>query len=187
MPLKLILTTMILRKQKISFNTVCVCIVFLMAACGSKNNTANFMYQNSFDNYKDFGFDHATLRSGNAHSGEWYCELDSINQYSIGYSKKIKDLPVKNARKIKMSAWLYLPTFGSKANVVMTVGEQGKEATIWNGLNSEDIVDTEKQWTQVTGEFSLPENMNPEHTFMVYVWNYSNEPIWCDDLAFDFE
>jgi hypothetical protein len=159
----------------------------MFCACGKKKNTANYMYQNTFDNYKDFGFDHATLKSGNARSGEWYCELDTINQYSITYSKKVKDLPVKNAKKVKLSAWLYLPTFNARATVVATVGEQGKEAVMWNGLNTDDLVDTEKQWVQVTGEFALPANMNPEHTLQVYVWNHGKEVVWCDDVAFDFE
>lgn len=161
--------------------------VFTMPSCKKGVDTSNYMYQNNFDYYKDYGYDHATLRSGNAHSGEWYCELDTNNPYSITYSKKIADLPVKNIKKIKMSAWLYLPSFNSKASIVVTVGELGKDAATWNGVSTEKNVEEEKQWVQLTGEFEMPQNMNPNHTLQVYVWNHGKETVWCDDMAFDFE
>lgn len=162
-------------------------IAVFTLSCRKINDTTIYMHQNSFDNYKDYGFDNPTLRSGNAHSGEWYCELDTINQYSIAYEKKVSDLPVKNPKKIKLSAWLYLPAFNAKATVVASLGEPGKPDAIWNGLNSEDLVDEEKKWVQVLGSFELPDNLNPNHVLKVYVWNHGKEPVRCDDVAFDLE
>lgn len=172
---------MILNKPSI----ILLLFVFTIVACNKSEST--FEYSNSFENYTDWGFNHPTLKSGNAHSGTWYCELDSLNQFSIGFIKKIKDLKVKSPKKITLSGWIYLPNFDSKANFVVTVGESGKEPVIWNGLNTEDLLDKEKEWLNLTGEFNLPPQLNPEHTLMIYFWNHGKYPVWCDDLSFNIE
>jgi hypothetical protein len=160
--------------------------VLLFVGC-TKDSTLSYRYQNNFENYAEWGFQNATLRNGNAHSGSWFCELDSNYQYSIGFTKKLSELPVKNIKTVKLSAWIYLPAPASKANVVMSIGLDGQKPAVWNGLNTENEMTDEKSWTHISGEFSLPPNLNPEYKLSVYVWNHGKQPIWCDDLAFDVE
>lgn len=145
------------------------------------------MYKNSFDNYAEWGFNNNTLYWGNSHSGGWCVEMDGNRKYGPGFSYKIKNLGLKDPQKIKVSVWVFLPNSDSNGEVIVSVGEEGRDAVMWEPLRTKDLVKAENKWVQMAGEFEFPENTNPEYNLNIILMSTSNEKIYIDDVDFDLE
>jgi hypothetical protein len=171
-------------KKKVLFLTT---ISALFYGCG-KDESKDYMYQNNFENYVDWGCNNFnTIHRGDAHSGNWCVEIDSVRIYGPTFLCKMKDLAVKNPQSVKLSAWIYLPSGKSKTEVTVSIGESGKSAILWGTLKTDDLIDSEKKWVHVSGEYEIPDNVNPDANFAVTEKCTGTDRVLIDDIAFDLE
>ncbi len=162
------------------------CIVLVSLFSCSDENKNNFKI-NDFENI-DGWFKTPLIRKGNAHSGSFYCQIDSVSPYSFTYSKKINEITNQPVQKIKTTAWISFTSFQCKANLVVTV-DSGDDTPVlfWKGTPAENVVAEKNKWTKVTLVTELPKRINKNARLLIYVWNTGKEPVNVDDLSFQFE
>jgi hypothetical protein len=173
---------MYLLKMKNTFYLLLVAIIF--SSCGNENS--DNVFKNDFDQLANWGYQSPMLKSGGAHSGVYYCGLDSTNDYSLTFQRYIKDIPVKNLKTVNASAWVRTKTIDTKATLIVTIDSIGG-AVKYMGIPFINFVTAPEQWTEIKGTLEVPANVNPENFLKVYVNNVGKESADIDDVKIEVE
>jgi hypothetical protein len=157
--------------------------ILIISSCGNDKN----VYMNDFDQLADWGFSSSMLKSGGAHSGNYYCGLDSTTPYSLTFSRQLKNFDILNINSIKLSAWVRAKTIPSNAVLVVTIDSTGGPVK-YMGVGLKDEVFNSNEWTEIKATFiDIPSNLNPELTLKVYLNNPGHENLDLDDVRFELE
>jgi hypothetical protein len=155
----------------------------VISSCGNDKN----VYVNDFDQLADWGYNSSMLKSGGAHSGIYYCGLDSNDNYSLTFSKSIKNLGVPNLSSIKISAWVRVRSIPSKAVLVVTI-DSAKGPVKYMGIGLKDAVFNSNEWIEIKETFSdIPSGLNPDLKLKIYLNNACKENVDIDDVRFELE
>jgi len=156
----------------------------IITSCGNENN--DHVFKNDFDQLGDWQYQSPMLKKGNAHSGIYYCGLDSTNDYSITFQRDLRDFPVQNVKIINASAWVRTKSLPSKATLIVTIDSVGG-AVKYMGLPLKDFVTAPDQWTEIKGSLEAPESLHPDFFLKVYLYNVGKENVDIDDIRFEIE
>lgn len=133
----------------------------------------------------------ATLTQEQAHTGKTSLKVDQDREYSLPYSNllgRLRDTPL---RKIKVSAWVFLPTAQAAATLVMEVTDPAAPAAkplLWEGIKLSEAVKTYGKWTQVSSVLTLPASADASKKLSIYLWRTGgSQPVYLDDLAVSVE
>ena len=131
----------------------------------------------------------ATLTREKAHSGSYALKVDGTHEYSLGYHAQLGRLRDTRIRKIKVTAWAFVPT-GSSASLVITVGNPvapSGQPLLWQALELGKSKEFGK-WVEVSKVLTLPETATAASTLGLYLWRTgSNQPVYLDDLRVAIE
>ncbi|MEO6903166.1 MAG: hypothetical protein ABI315_08430 [Bacteroidia bacterium] len=156
------------------------CITFL-ASCSKKNPT---IYENDTEPHEWIGQTSIT-QVANSHSGKSASLIDSLNPYSLGLQKKIKDINGGKFKTIIFSYWVFIKSDSIKAYTVLSVDYEGKNLN-WEGHPLKDKIKERNKWVQVNETFTLPPTAEPDNNITLYVWNPLKEEVLIDDLRIVF-
>ena len=167
-----------------------------LAGCGGSNESvidSNVLVDANFDTLVGWIPEamSGTLARGKAHSGNYALKVDGTHEYSLGYTAPLGNLSGTRVKKIKVSAWTFLPAAGASATLVVTVGNPATPAekpVMWEGLSLGKLA-TPGKWVEVSKVITLPENILPTYTLGLYLWREgsASQPIYLDDLRVTIE
>jgi hypothetical protein len=87
-------------------------------------------------------------------------------------------------RKIRLQAWAYMPSERSTARLGIQIKDPvtGQEV-FGDGINLADEVKKTREWTQVSKEITLPENITATQKFLLFLWRASaTDAAYIDDV-----
>ncbi|HEX8425817.1 carbohydrate binding domain-containing protein [Hymenobacter sp.] len=161
-----------------------------LTACGDKaaDKPANQLTHTDFESIDGWLGDNTSnsLTKEKAHSGQYSIKVDPAIEYSIGYNNLLGKLSASKLRKIKVSAWVYLPKGSSDAVLVTQVVDPANatKPILWDGLRLADQVKTNDKWVNVEKEIALPDNVSYANRFNIYLWRTSSPgTAFIDDLS----
>jgi hypothetical protein len=156
----------------------------LFSSCGKPGNKNEF--RNDFEQLADWGFSSPMLKKGDAHSGNYYCGLDSTTDYSITFQSAIKDLPKPDFKTLDISAWARAKDISSMAALVIAIDTIGGNVK-YMGIPLSDFILEADKWTEIQGTFTAPENLQPGFQLKIYLYNQGKESVDIDDIKFELK
>jgi len=174
--------------KKFIILAVIICAVLLIAACsGGKDKDAKVPGVTTFTNdMESTGWiNQYTLSKEIAHSGKFSSRIDSIMQYSFGFSEFFKNISDTLPEQVNIDLWLLYPQTGINSTLVVSIDSIGK-SIFWTGQELKDSVKTANQWKEVKTSFTLPVNIMPTDKISIYVWNKDKKAFYIDDMKVSF-
>ncbi|MEI6123085.1 MAG: hypothetical protein WCQ95_05585 [Bacteroidota bacterium] len=126
-----------------------------------------------------------TLVKDVAHSGKISSKIDSITQYSFGYSEKFKNISDTLPKSVDFSVWVYFPQTGINGSLVYSIDSVGKNI-FWKGIPLKDSVKAANQWKEIKTNIELPRKIMPTDKISIYVWNPDKKTFYVDDMKIIF-
>ncbi|QJX46931.1 hypothetical protein HMJ29_08290 [Hymenobacter taeanensis] len=167
-----------------------------LAACSSDGTSSyqrlsgpNVLTDTSFEEVYGWGIDPATLTRERAHSGMYSMRVDPAHEYSMTYSVVIGQMSPRKVKKIKLSAWVFLPSENTKAilGVQIVDPDQGYKEVFGDGVKMETVKEYNK-WVQVEKVMELPETLAPTHNLKLFLWRAAAvDPVYVDDVRLTIE
>lgn len=97
-------------------------------------------------------------------------QIDPLHPYSSTFSSKVGDLRLTD--RLELSTKINLQNNYSGTYAIASILENGKNIY----YQSYPIVKSKEGWENLTFNFDLPKNLNPEGDLKVYIWNKSSSP-----------
>lgn len=167
----------------------------LLASCsagpgGAASPTGGALAANDFENLDGWLADSpalATLTRTQAHSGRYSTMVGGGHDFSLGYNNTLSRLaPAGWPARLRVSAWVWLPSEQAAAKLVTEVKGAGAHAPgllLWEGLDLPQAVKVTNQWRHVEQTITLPPTATANSRLLVYLWRAdSREPVYLDDL-----
>lgn len=164
--------------------------LFAMAGCGDSTAVAedpNLLVNANFDGLIGWVPETmtATLTREKAHSAPYSLKVDATHEYSLTYSARLGSLSATRPKRVKLSAWVWLPTSAASANLVLTVSNPAtptEKALLWEGLPLGKMGAVGK-WTEISKVIAMPDNALPTYNLSLYLWRTSGtQAVYVDDL-----
>ncbi len=141
------------------------------------------------DYYADFEVENVYFKpqnivGNNWHQGKYSCKVDSIQDFSISFSKSFADLEF--ADSAKLSFWAK----SSNANDFILVYEiKHNEEKSWNYRDIELDNSNSDKWEFKQIDIDIPQNIPNEAEIVIYFWmqNKSGAILYIDDWNIKFE
>ncbi|MEI6853767.1 MAG: hypothetical protein WCL06_13045 [Bacteroidota bacterium] len=126
-----------------------------------------------------------TLCKTVVHSGKFSSKLDSVNQFSFGFSNSFNNLSDTLPGSVDVSCWIYYPQIKIKSSIVISIDSVGKNI-YWKGFPLNDSIKAANQWQEVKVTFEIPKKVMPTDNVKIYVWNNDKRTFYMDDLKLLF-
>jgi len=124
-----------------------------------------------------------SLTREKAHSGTYSIKVDSNTEYSIGYTKPLGQMSAARVTKLRLEAWVWVPSPASSALLVSTLAEPGAKPLSWNGFDVAKAVTKYSEWVHVSKVIDVPAAATINTLFNIYLWRATApQPIYLDDL-----
>ncbi len=158
---------------------IIIASITLLSSCSKKKPA---VYENDAD-FHDW-INEKTVKETQAHSGVHASVIDSVNIFSLGFSKTIEDIGSGKWKEVHLSYWMYAKSDKAKINTVFSI-DFNKENINWEGrpVNIKEL----NTWVQVNETYKLPEAAKFNNQFTSYVLNESKEEVIIDDLKYEFK
>ncbi len=156
--------------------------IALLTSCSKKQP---IVYENDTEPH-EWGATTMLKERPNAHSGKSVSVIDSVNIYSFGFGKTIKDISPERIKWVTFSYWAYVNSAKAKAKTVFCINLEGKNID-WRGPPLQDKVKELNTWVKVSETFLMPRVVDPRSSLSLYVLNDSKEEILIDDFQVIFE
>jgi len=154
-----------------------------LISCQNNKN----VYQNDFDQLADWGYTSPMLKSEGAHSGIYYCSLDSTCPYSLTFSRPLKNFDITNINSITLSAWVRVKKIPSSGVMVVTI-DSPTGPVKYMGISLKDEVFNANEWTEIKQTFQdIPKGLDLNNVLKVYMNNTAKESLDIDDVQFELE
>jgi hypothetical protein len=162
-------------------------IMVVIAAC-SENKPAErepgtMLVANDMENMSWINLQ--TLSKKMAHSGRFSSKLDSLTEYSFGYSNTFSNLSDTLPFSVDVSVWIYYPQLKIKSSLVISIDSVNKNI-YWKGVPLADSIKAANQWQEVKVTFELPKKIMPSDQIRIYVLNNEKSSFYMDDLSLLF-
>lgn len=166
-------------------------VLALVSSCGDKTADvpANQLAGNDFEAVDGWMGDNTplSLTKEKAHSGRYAIKVGPGVEYSMGYNNLLGKLSPSKLRKIKIRAWVNVPSGKAESMLVATVIDPASgSAIMWKGSKLIDQVKSYNKWVELEKEIVLPDNISYSHKLSVYLWRTgANETAYLDDLTIE--
>lgn len=112
-----------------------------------------------------------TLTREVAHSGKYSVTVGGGNEFGLGYSTILGQVASQKPHKLKLEAWAYLTNINSDATLGLQVADPATGQALFNeGIRLRDQVKKEREWTLVSKEITLPDNITYTNQLKVFPW-----------------
>jgi hypothetical protein len=127
------------------------------------------------------------LTTEQAHSGRYSYRMAAGTEFGPSYTTTFERCGFM-PKRLKLSAWAYLPSGRVRANVVVvTVDCHGRRPNLWKGMNLDEVVTRYQLWVPVQKHITLPDDLLPTDELKVYLWRAEKdgELLFLDDLKLE--
>ncbi|MDF7812732.1 hypothetical protein [Hymenobacter sp. YC55] len=172
-------------------NLLYASLVLALTACGDKATEvpANQLASNDFESVEGWMGDNTppSLTREKAHSGLYAIKVDPSNEFSMGYNNLLGKLSPSRISKLKLHAWVNVPTAGSNVLLITQITDPAKPGTppiMWNATKLSEQAKTQNKWVEINKEIELPANVMYTNRIQVYLWRPAgSETAFLDDLS----
>jgi hypothetical protein len=167
---------------------IIVFTIALLASCSenkSNNGQAPGTKLVSNDLENNSWMNQNTLVKDVAHSGRYSSKLDSLNQFSFGFSNNFASISDTLPISVDVSCWLYFPQNGIKTSLVLSVDSANK-SIYWKAIILTDSVKTANQWKEIKATLEIPKKIMPTDNLKIYVWSSDKRTFYMDDFSLLF-
>ncbi len=169
-------------------------VALTATSCGNDAtaNNQNVLVSSDFDTLAGWlpEAQSATLSRDKAHSGRYALKVDPGHDYSLGYKAMLGQLHETRIKKIKVTAWAFVPTADAKASLVVTVGNPdpaNDKPLLWDALELNNA-STVGKWAEVSKVVTIPDKALPISPLGIYLWRTGGgQPVYLDDLRVTLE
>lgn len=165
-------------------------VVFGLLGCDSRATVdENTLMHTDFESLMGWLPDTQTALLGReqAHSGTYSLKVDPQHPYSLTYRAVLGTLHDTRIRKIRLSAWVFVPDAQAQATLVVTINDRSEQPkdVFWNGtVLQEAVAGQYGRWVEISKELELPEEANSSHELTVYLWRTGGDnAVFLDDLT----
>ena len=164
-----------------------------LAGCGSADtkNDPNLLVNTDFETLAGWlpEAQDATLTREKAHSGNYAIKVDGTHEYSLSYHAPLGRLHDTRIKKIKVSAWAFVPTGGSASlvTIVANPSAPNEKPLLWEPMELGKS-NAFGKWVEVSKVMTVPETAAATSTLTLYLWRSgSTQPVYLDDLRVTLE
>lgn len=160
--------------------------LLIFSSCGSdKNKLPEGAVREFSDMEHNSWINENTLVKEKAFSGKFSSRIDSINQFSYGFSETFENIGDSLPYSLEVNLQLFYPETGINSSLVLSIDSLGK-SIYWKGIPLKDSVKTANEWKSIKAVFELPKKILPTDNLRVYVWNNDKKTVYIDDLELLF-
>jgi hypothetical protein len=131
--------------------------------------------------------DDVNVSSHKSYSGQKSNKLSSTAEYSIGFSKPLKQInSFSTILKTDITVQVFSEIALKEALIVLSIDSPGQKNILWKSfpLNS---IHHSKKWNTVSTSFEIDSAfLKSENQINVYIWNKAKEEFFVDDLTISF-
>lgn len=171
--------------KKIAYATV-VAALFGCADEAAKT-PANRITFNDFEAVEGWNAEASlpSLTKERAHSGTFAVRVGNGVDFSLGYRNALGKIGRERPRKIKVQAWVYVPSAQANCLLVAQIHSQEQNKDLfWDGIKLTETTKALNKWVLVEKEMTLPATVPADSQLLVYLWrNDSPQPTYIDDLS----
>lgn len=144
-----------------------------------------FSLTNDMEKPGDWNTSPAAFDSLMVFSGKYSFRVDSVNEYSPGFARKISELNQGNFRNIKIQVMVFCSDTLTDFPMIISVGNAEKGLYIYASSQVGNFVNPGK-WAPAFLVFEMPEILSPEDELRIYIWNPQKQTVYLDDLTIEF-
>ncbi len=149
---------------------VCILVTFVLAGCSKQENPENVIALNDFEGLAGWGFTDAAVSRERAHSGNYAYRIDSNSpEYGISFNQVLGKVTLRKPKKIKVEGWVYMP-MGANVTIVVAIHDTTDKNLLWQGFRPADEIRDFRQWTKISKEIKLPQNLSFDDKLSCYLW-----------------
>ena len=165
------------------FQKLSIVSMFLVASCGSDNQTADDgVYFQDFDNLKMWGRDEWNLNSEIAHSGDFSAKTDTNMEYSQTFEMDYGYAKSKGYKAMQVTAWLYVTNMNAKASLVSSI-ESSAGSSAYETADIKNFITAPNHWEKISTFLKFPEKVMEGSRLKVYLWSPNKAKIYVDDVT----
>jgi hypothetical protein len=167
-------------------------LAVVLCSCGvsSASHSDNVLAFNSFDEFDGWVPDGSmpSLTRDKSHSGLYSSCVSPTVEYAAGYNSTLGKLSPTRFTKMRVRAWVWLPSLEAKASLVVEVTEPGTNKMLLSEYI--DVVEasgkTDRKWAELEKVVTLPAEVTSNSQFKMYLWrNQSSQPVYLDDCQLE--
>jgi hypothetical protein len=163
-------------------------VMVMFVSCSEKNKPVEhepgtILVANDLENMAWINLQ--TLSKDVAHSGRFSSRLDSLTEFSFGYSNTFSNLSDTLPFSVDVSLWIYYPELKINSSLVISIDSVNKNI-FWKGIPLIDSIKTANQWQKINVTFELPKKIMPTDQLRIYVLNNEKRKFYMDDLSLLF-
>jgi hypothetical protein len=156
----------------------------MVFAC-SNYKEFNSVFNGNIDKGGDW-INSQTIGNYGGYTGNNSSKVDSVNQYSYGFSKSFNEISPNPVNRIKVSVWVKLTDLNKKSILVVSVNGPDNKNLLWSGHDLNPSVKETGKWTKIEVEDVLT-NINTDNaTVGIFVWNPDKNTVYVDDFKIQF-
>jgi hypothetical protein len=128
-----------------------------------------------------------TIGNFGGHTGDHCSKVDSINQYSYGFSKMLNEISPNPIKKAKVSVWIKLEDIKKETSLILSISGKVNKNILWLGHPVNAVVKEVNKWYKFEVEDKLPSDFDHEGAhFDTYIWNPNKNIAYVDDFEISF-
>jgi hypothetical protein len=129
----------------------------------------------------------STAIKGDAYSGVFYSEIDSVHPYSIGYKGALPKICRNKNLQIRISENVRMKDPSKETLIVMTLS-LGDSLVVYNSKNISSRMNMQGIWIPLADQFDVPSSFTgKDYILAVYIWNKEGlSSIGIDNFKIDF-
>ena len=167
-------------------------LLLTLAGCGgnSTSRPENLLTSNDYEQLTGWVPDNTIpyLTKEKAHSGLYSACVNGSIEYASGFTSILGKLSTSRLSKIRIRAWVWLPSKDAKATLVtqLTDPTTGKLA-FYDGLNLIEAADNKfNKWVEIEKTLTLPATASYTSVLQFYLWRaQSSQPVYLDDIQIE--
>jgi hypothetical protein len=157
-------------------------VTLLFSSCKRKDfSNQKEIYEYSFEPPSEFLNLHHVKEVEGANSGKNVCWLDTNDEFSVEFYKKMSTFKGTNPKNVKIRAMVKYPETINKAAIVMSLEKDGKMLQ-YDLMDIMPIVTESGRWVEIVTSFPIKSN-DPEANLKCYFWNSGKNKLMIDDFS----
>lgn len=163
----------------------------LAVACGSNktaSTAADVLVGNDFESLAGWlgVTPNPSLTDEKAHSGHYSIKVDGTIEYSLGFASTLGALHDTRVKRIKVTAWVFVPDAQAVALLVTHAGDAPNvKPLLWDGFDvTKAVAGSYGKWVEVSKVMELPGAVTAATNIGFYLWHTGgSQPVYLDDLT----
>ena len=119
-------------------------------------------------------------------NGNCCSKLDSINQYSYGFSKLLSEINPNPIQKVRITVWVKLTDISKRSILFISIKDSKNKELFWSGHELNSFVKKANEWCKIDVEELIAKYNTEGAKIGVCIWNQNKDIVYVDDFKIQF-